>query len=85
MDLDLSLLQSSPSDDIDLQQAKTLLNPTIQASRDVPPLAKRYTAQMSRSFELTHSDNITLRKQAEEAEGLLSIRKVLRNRVESGT
>jgi hypothetical protein len=73
--LDLSLLQSSPSDGTELWQANALLNATIQASQDVPSLAKRYTARMSRAFELTHSDNVTLRKQPKEAEGLLNTRK----------
>jgi hypothetical protein len=78
IDLDLSLLQSSPPDGTELRQANTLLNATIQASHDVPSPAKRYTARMSRAFELTHSDNITLRKQLKEAEGLLSTRKIRR-------
>jgi hypothetical protein len=76
IDLDLSLLQSSPPDGTELRQANTLLNATIKASHDVPSPAKRYTARMSRAFELTHSDNITLRKQLKEAEGLLSTRKI---------
>jgi hypothetical protein len=76
IDLDLSLLQSSPPDGTELHQANTLLNTTIQASRDVPSPAKRYTARMSRAFESTHSDNITLRKQLKEAEGLLNTRKI---------
>jgi hypothetical protein len=53
-----------------------LLNATTQASQGVPSLAKRYTARMSRAFELTHSDNVTLRKQLKEAEGLLNTWKV---------
>jgi hypothetical protein len=74
--LDLSLLQSSPSDGTEPRQANALLNATIQASQDVPSPAKRYTARTSRAFELTHSDNVTLRKQLKEAEGLLNTRKV---------
>jgi hypothetical protein len=76
IDLDLSLLQSSPPDGTELRQANTLLNATIQASYDVPSPAKRYIARMSRAFESTHSENITLRKQLKEAEGLLNTRKV---------
>jgi hypothetical protein len=76
IDLDLSLLQSSPPDGTELQQANTLLNATIKASHDIPSPAKRYIARMSRAFELTHSDNITLRKQLKEAEGLLGTRKI---------
>ena len=76
INLDLSLLQSSPPDGTELRQANTLLNATIQASQDVPSPAKRYTARMSRAFELTYSDNVTLRKQLKEAEGLLNTRKI---------
>jgi hypothetical protein len=76
MNLELSLLQSSPSDSTELRQANALLNTTIQASQDVPSPATRYAARMSRAFELTHSDNVTLRKQLIEAEGLLNTRKV---------
>jgi signal recognition particle subunit SEC65 len=53
-----------------------LLNATIKASHDTLSPAKRYIARMSRAFELTHSDDITLRKQLKEAEGLLSTRKI---------
>jgi hypothetical protein len=53
-----------------------LLNATTQASQGVPSLAKRYTARMSRAFELTHSDNVTPRKQLKEAKGLINTRKV---------
>ena len=74
--LDLLLLQSSQPDDAELRQANTLLNVTIQVSRDIPSPAERHTTRMSRAFELTHSGNVTLRKQLKDAERLLNTRKI---------
>lgn len=75
-DLDLSLLESSPPDGTELRQANTLLNSAIQASCDLPSPAKRYTERMSRAFESTHSENVTLRKELKEAEELVGTRKI---------
>jgi hypothetical protein len=76
VDLDFSLLDSSPPDGTELRQANTLLDSAVQASCDLPSPAKRYTKRMSRAFESTHSENVTLRKQLKDAEELLSTRKV---------
>jgi hypothetical protein len=74
-DLDLSLLESSPPDGIELRQANMLLNTAIKACRDLPSPAKRFTERMTRAFEITNSENVTLRKQVEEQAELLNIRK----------
>lgn len=46
------------------------------ASCDLPSPAKRYSERMSRAFESTHSENVTLRKQLKEAGELLGTRKI---------
>lgn len=74
-DLDLSLLESSPPDGTELRQANVLLNTAIKACRDLPSPAKRFTERMTRAFEITNSENVTLRKQVEEQAELLNIRK----------
>lgn len=76
IDLDFSLLKSSPPDGIKLRQANPQLNSAIRASCDLPSPAKRYTERMSRAFESNHSENVTLRKQLKEAEELLGTRKI---------
>lgn len=75
IDLDMSLLDSSPPDGTELRQANSLLNLAINACEDLPSPVKRYTKRMSRAFETTQSDVLTLRQQLKEAEALLSIRK----------
>jgi len=76
IDLDLSLLDSSPPDGTELRQATSLLNSAIDACEDLPSPVKRFTKQMSHTLETTQSENVTLRRQLKEAEALLSTRKV---------
>ncbi|GAB7336127.1 hypothetical protein MBLNU13_g08914t1 [Cladosporium sp. NU13] len=76
IDLDMSLLDSSPPDGTELRQANSLLNSAISACEDLPSPVKRYTKRMSRAFETTQSENVTLRQQLKEAEALLSTRKI---------
>jgi hypothetical protein len=76
IDLDWSLLDSSPLDGTELRQANSLLTSAIDACEGLPSPAKRYTKRMSRAFETTQSENVTSRRQLKEAETLLSTRKV---------
>jgi len=75
IDLDLSLLDSSPPDGTELRQASALLNTAIQACRDLSSPAKRFTERMTRALEVANSENITLRKQVKEQAELLHTRK----------
>jgi len=72
----MSLLESSPPDGTELRQANSLLNSAINACEDLLSPVKRYTKRMSRAFETTQSENVTLRQQLKEAEALLSTRKI---------
>lgn len=47
----------------------------IQTAQDLPSPAKRYTERMTRAFEITNSENITLQKQIQEQDKLLHARK----------
>ncbi|TKA64438.1 hypothetical protein B0A49_10136 [Cryomyces minteri] len=74
-DLDLSLLHSSPPDGTELREANALLNSTLESTKEVPSSVQRYTERMTRFAESKHSENVTLRKQVEEQEKLLDMRK----------
>lgn len=65
-DLDLSLLDSSPPEGTELREASMLLDSTIESIPRVPSPIKRYTERMTRAFETTHTELITLRKQVKE-------------------
>jgi hypothetical protein len=75
IDLDLSLLDSSPPNGTELRQASALLITPIQACRDLPSPAKRFTQRMTRVLEVANSENVTLRKQVKEQAELLHTRK----------
>jgi hypothetical protein len=74
-DLDLSLLDSSPPDGTELQQANLLLNSTIKAGEMLSSEAKRYIERLTSSFETTHSELMLSRRQNEEYKALLATRK----------
>jgi hypothetical protein len=76
--IDLLLL---PPGGIELREANALLEQAIKASKDITSPVKRCTERMSRAFEATHSENVTLRKQLKEAEALPSTCKILKKRV----
>jgi hypothetical protein len=76
IDLDLSLLDSSPPDGTELRQATSLLNSAIDACENLPSPVKRFAKRMTCTLETTQSENVTLRRQLKEAEALLSTRKV---------
>lgn len=75
MDLDFSLVKSSPLKGTDLKQAKTLLNSMIQTSCDLPSLAKQYTERISRAFESTGGGNV-IQSNLQEVEKLRSTRNI---------
>ncbi|KAI7722002.1 hypothetical protein KC353_g885 [Hortaea werneckii] len=75
VDLDISLLDSSPPDGTELRQATSLLITTMQACAELPSPAKRFTERMTRAFEAANSENVTLRKQVKEQAELLHARK----------
>jgi hypothetical protein len=74
-DLDLSLLDSSPPDGTELRAANLLLNSALKAAENLPSPVRRYTERMTRAFESTHSELITLHKEVEEQRKLISMRK----------
>lgn len=73
--LDLSLLASSPPEGTELRQANSLLNSALQAVDTVPSPVKRYTSRMTRAFEATQTELITLRKELADTKELLRTRK----------
>lgn len=75
IDLDISLLDSSPPDGFRLRQETSLLNSAINACEGLPSPDKRFTRRMSRALETTQNENVTLRRQLKEAEALLRTRK----------
>jgi len=74
-DLDASLLFSSPPDGTELRQANAVLNYELSRFDNVSSPVKRYTARMTRAFESTQSELVTLRKRLADAEELLQARK----------
>jgi len=75
IDLDLSLLDSSPSEGTELRQAcRDLLSPT-----------KRFMQRMTRAPEIARSGNITLKQQVKEQAELLHARKARRKGIVSPT
>jgi hypothetical protein len=75
LDLDLALLDSSPPDGTELQQANLVLNSTLKTCKEVPSPAKRYTERLTRSLETKHSELILAKRQIEEYKTLLSTRR----------
>lgn len=73
--LDLSLLASSPPEGTELQQANSLLNSALQAVDTVPSPVKQYTSRMTRAFEATQTELVTLRKELANTKKLLRTRK----------
>ena len=73
--LDLSLLCSSPPDGTELRTANAVLNSELRKASSLASPIKRYTERMTRAFETTQSENVTLRKRLAEQEELLRTRK----------
>lgn len=74
-DLDLSLLGSSLPDGTELRKADTMLDSTLGSMKEVSSSVQRYIERMTRCAESKHGDNVTFRKQVEEQEKLLGMRK----------
>ncbi|KAH0345035.1 hypothetical protein KCU83_g8029, partial [Aureobasidium melanogenum] len=75
LELDLSLLDSSPPDRTDLRSANALLNSALKEIQQVPAIMQRYIERTTRLSELEHSEKVILRQQVEEQKRLLSTRK----------
>ena len=76
LNLDLLLLDSSPPDGTELREANAILKLTINAVEGLSSPVKGYTERMTRAFETTHSENVTLQKQVKDQEELLNTQKV---------
>ncbi len=72
--LDLSLLDSSRPDGIELRQANALLNLELKKADSLASPVKRYTERMTRAFETTLSELITFRKELADTQKLLRTR-----------
>jgi hypothetical protein len=73
-DLDRSLLDSSPPEGTELQEAISLVNSIVRSSTLETPV-KRYIERSGAAFERTTSENTLLRKELTEARELLRVRK----------
>ena len=75
VDLDTSLLDSSPPDGTELRQANAMLMRNINAASDLTPRTKRYTGRMARNFERLHTEMITMVQERDAQRQLLEARK----------
>jgi hypothetical protein len=73
-DLDRSLLDSSPPEGTELQQATSLVNTIIRSSTLETPV-KRYIERSGSALERTTSENALLRKENAEYRELLRVRR----------
>jgi hypothetical protein len=73
--LDFSLLNSSPPEGTELQQANALLNAALRDADTLRSPVKRYTARMTRAFEATQSELVAVRKELANTQELLRTRK----------
>ena len=74
--LDLSLLHSSPPDGTELRKANQVLHDELAKIHEVISPVKRYMQRMTKAFEATQSELITVRKQLIESQNLLQSRQV---------
>lgn len=75
VNLDASLLDSSPPDGTELRQANALLMRNINGASDLTPRTKRYTGRMARGFERLHTELITMVQERNAQRELLEARK----------
>lgn len=75
LDLDASLLHSSPPEGTELRQANTLFNAQVQRAKDISSPAKRYAERMTRALEATQSELVTVRNELAEHQKLVKNRK----------
>ena len=75
VDLDTSLLDSSPPDGTELRQANAVLMYNINGASDLTPRTKRYTGRMARGFERLHTEMVTMIQERDAQRQLLEARK----------
>jgi len=75
VNLDTSLLDSSPPDGTELRQANALLMRNINAASDLTPRTKRYPGHVARQFERLHTEMITMVQERDAQRQLLEARK----------
>jgi hypothetical protein len=75
VDLDTSLLDSSPPDGTELRQANAMLMRNINGASDLTPRTKRYTGRMARGFERLHTEMVTIVQERDAQRQLLEARK----------
>lgn len=75
VDLDTSLLDSSPPDGTELRQANALLMRNVNSASDLTPRTKRYTGRMARGFERLHAEMVTIVQERDAQRQLLEARK----------
>jgi hypothetical protein len=75
VDLDTSLLDSSPPDGTELRQANAMLMRNINAASDLTPRTKRYTGRVARNFGRLHTKMITMVQERDAQRQLLEARK----------
>ena len=75
MNLDASLLDSSPPDGTELRQANSLLIRNINSASDLTPRTKPYTGRMARGLERLHTEMVTIVQECDAQRQLLEARK----------
>ena len=75
VNLDLSLLNSSPPDGTQLREANKLLVSALEETAGLSDSVRRYTARLTTMAESTHAELITARKELESVKKILNTRK----------
>jgi hypothetical protein len=75
VDLDTSLLDSSPPDGTELRQANAMLMRNINGASDLTSRTKLYTGRMARGFERLHTEKIIIVQERDAQRQLLEARK----------
>ncbi|RAL59005.1 hypothetical protein DID88_009034 [Monilinia fructigena] len=78
-DLDLSLLNSSPPNDIELRQANKVFNSALSANNLPTSPVQRYAKRITHQIESLNAENAILRKELQEYKELLETRKKRKN------
>lgn len=76
VELDFSLLKSSPPDGTELRESNVLLNSVLAGAPGLASPAKRYVDRVTRMAETQNTELTILRKQLQEKDELLQARKV---------
>lgn len=75
VNLDTSLLDSSPPDGTELRQANAVLMHNMNSASDLTPRTTRYTGRMARGFERLHTEMVTMIQERDAQRQLLEARK----------